>query len=232
MLRRAVIHESHVGLLYRHGRFERLLGPGGHWLIGPGHEVVPVDLRRRLLVVSGQEVLTSDTVQVRASAVVAYRVADAPRALHEFDSYETELRVATQLALRTAAGEHPLDDLLEQRLGLRERLTALVADRAAELGLALHSVELRDLMLPGSIKSAFAEVLQARAEGRAALERARGESAALRNLANAARLLEDHPGLMQLRLLQVVAQDAALPGTTRFVVNLPDGTVAPSGDAD
>jgi hypothetical protein len=41
-------------------------------------------------------------------------------------------------------------------------------------------------------------------EGRAALERARGESAALRNLANAARVLEGNPELLNLRLLQSI----------------------------
>ena len=65
-------------------------------------------------------------------------------------------------------------------------------------------------------------MLRARAEGHAALERARGESAALRNLANAARLMDGNPALMNLRLLQTIAQDAGEPGTTRFVVNLPE----------
>jgi hypothetical protein len=63
--------------------------------------------------------------------------------------------------------------------------------------------------------------MRARAEGRAALERARSESAALRNLANGARVLHDNPALMNLRILQAIGQEQAVPGTTRFVVNLP-----------
>ena len=57
-------------------------------------------------------------------------------------------------------------------------------------------------MLPGDLKRIFAQEVAARKEGLAALERARGETAALRNLANAARMIEDNPALMQLRLLQ------------------------------
>jgi hypothetical protein len=82
-------------------------------------------------------------------------------------------------------------------------------------------------MLARDLKAAFGEVPRARAEGRAALERARGESAALRNLANAARLIDANPALMNLRLLQAIAQDAGAPGTTRFVVNLPE-SIAPA----
>lgn len=44
----------------------------------------------------------------------------------------------------------------------------------------------------------------AKQQGLAALERAGGESAGLRNLTNAAELLERHPGIAQLRLLQAV----------------------------
>jgi regulator of protease activity HflC (stomatin/prohibitin superfamily) len=51
----------------------------------------------------------------------------------------------------------------------------------------------KDVMFPAELKRAFADTLKAKQEGQAALERARGESAALRNLANAARVLEGNP---------------------------------------
>ena len=86
VLRRVHIHETEVGLLYRRGRYQRLLAPGGYWLLGRGHSVARVDSRRRLTVVGSQEILTSDGVQLRCSAVVAYRVVDPPRALHEVES--------------------------------------------------------------------------------------------------------------------------------------------------
>jgi regulator of protease activity HflC (stomatin/prohibitin superfamily) len=166
-------------------------------------------------------------VQLRLSSVVAFRVVDPPRALHEVESYEQELYVATQLALRTAVGEATVDDLLEKRLNLGERLTQLVSERAPALGIEIFEIDVRDVMLPGDLKAAFGEVPRARAEGRAALERARGESAALRNLANAARLIDANPALMNLRLLQTIAQDPGVPGTTRFVINLPE-SIAPA----
>jgi regulator of protease activity HflC (stomatin/prohibitin superfamily) len=231
MIRRVVIGETEVGLLYRQGRFDRLLEPGGRWVLGTRVNVARVDTRRRLLVVSSQDVLTRDNVQLRLSAVVAFSVADAPRALHEFQSYEQELHVAAQLALRAIVAEAEVDELLERRNMLGERLTELVRGRSGELGLEVAEVELRDVTLPGSLRTAFAEVLHARAEGRASLERARGESAALRSLANAARVLDGNPALMNLRVLQTIGQESALPGTTRFVVNLAD-TLVSTGRAE
>jgi len=63
----------------------------------------------------------------------------------------------------------------------------------------------------------------ARKEGEAALERARAETASLRNLANAGRMVEDNPGLLQLRMLQ---QLASSPGSS-VVLSMPDGTAGP-----
>ena len=62
--------------------------------------------------------------------------------------------------------------------------------------------------LPPEIRRLFSEVERARLEGAAALERARGEQAALRSLANSARMLKGNPELMNLRLLQSVSGSA------------------------
>ncbi len=75
------------------------------------------------------------------------------------------------------------------------------------------------LTLPGDLKRIFAQVVKARQEGLAALERARGETAALRNLANAAQMVQRNPQLLQLRLLQVAGQQT---GTT-LVIGMPQG---------
>lgn len=76
-------------------------------------------------------------------------------------------------------------------------------------------------MFPADLKRAFAEVLKSKQEGQAALERARGESAALRNLANAAKLLEGNPALMNLRLIQSLSA-AQTAGNTLVVMPGPD----------
>ena len=77
--------------------------------------------------------------------------------------------------------------------------------------------------MPNDLKRAFADVLKAKQEGQVALERARGESAALRNLANAARVLEGNPALMNLRLMQSLAT-AQNAGST-LVLGIPGGFV-------
>jgi hypothetical protein len=74
-------------------------------------------------------------------------------------------------------------------------------ERHRPIGVELLNVDVRDVMVPSESKRAYAGI-GARREGEAALERARGEQAALRALANAGRLLEESPGLLQLRVIQ------------------------------
>ncbi len=76
------------------------------------------------------------------------------------------------------------------------------------------------------LKKSFSEVVRARQEGQAALERARGETAALRNLANAARMLENNPALQNLRWLQAVSELGTKGGSV--VVHLSEGSTLAS----
>lgn len=96
-------------------------------------------------------------------------------------------------------------------------MVAIAGEPVGALGLRLLAADIKDIMFPGELKRIFAQVVQAKQEGLAALEKARGETAALRNLANAARAVADNPALLQLRMLQAVAGQ---PGST-LVVGVP-----------
>jgi hypothetical protein len=109
-----------------------------------------------------------------------------------------------QLALRQIIGSADIESLLATRDEISKKLQDITQSKARELGLRLIAVSIKDIMFPGKLKETFAQIVTARKEGQAALEKARGETAALRNLANAAKMLESNPSLMQLRALQTL----------------------------
>ena len=118
------------------------------------------------------------------------------------------LYLAVQVALRELVALGSVDELLARRSDVSGQLRGAVRG-IDDLGLAVEQLELKDIVLPADLKGAQAQVLIARSEGVAALERARGETAALRSLANAARLCADNPALLQLRLLQQLSTGPA-----------------------
>jgi len=107
-----------------------------------------------------------------------------------------------QLALRELVGGLKIDEVIARRQEIGKALFEQTETRVQDLGLTLKLVDVKDIMFPGDLKKIFAQVVKAQKEGQAILEKARGETAALRNLANAAKLLEGNPALMQLRVLQ------------------------------
>jgi regulator of protease activity HflC (stomatin/prohibitin superfamily) len=204
--RRITVFEYERGVRYRRGRSAGVLGPGVHWIAPVVSAVVRVDVRPAYLAVPGQEVLTADGIGLKITIVAKYQVTDPERALNAVAGYRDALYTQLQLALREIVGAAQVDAVLAGRMEMGKQLVAIVAPRAAEFGITIAEAEVKDVMFPGDLKKIFAQVVRARQEGLAALERARGESAALRNLVNAAALVEQRPSLLQLRLLQTVGQ--------------------------
>lgn len=218
-----IVPEGHAGLLYQHGKFAEQLAPGRHVRWGRNFTVAPQDVRKGFLTVAGQEVLTADNVAVKVSLLVNYQVADPIKAAHDTQHWGGDLHSLAQLALRNVISTITAEALLAQRVDLAPQLLEQVQPEAAKIGIAIHAVKVKDVMLPGELKRAFGEVLKAKQEGQAALERARGETAALRNLANAARVLEGNPALMNLRLVQSITAAQGVGHT--LVFGMPTGFV-------
>lgn len=208
LLRRVVIFEYERGLLFRRGRVQCILEPGVYWHMTLSSSITRLDIRPRFVSISGQEILTADQISLKISLAAQYAIADPHRAVLSSQSYHESLYLILQLALRAAVSSVAIDDLLANRQTLGERVLELTTDQLQTLGLQLLSVQIKDITFPGDLKRMFAQVVKAQKEGLAALEKARGESAALRNLANAAKMLDNNPSLLQLRALLAVSESS------------------------
>jgi regulator of protease activity HflC (stomatin/prohibitin superfamily) len=219
LLTYAIVWDWQWALLYRDGAFVRLLAPGRQWLFRPRDRIVSFDRRRLLAVVAGQDVLTSDSIGVKLSLLAHYCIADPVKLVGAVADHAQELHAALQTALRAAVASRSLDEVLADRDGIASDVKAATVGPLEGSGIAAEAVALRDVMLSRELRTAYAQVVAAKKDGEAALERARGESAALRNLANAAKLLKNNPDLINLRLLQ--AMSAGRGAAPTFVVGVP-----------
>ena len=208
VLRRVTVFEYERGLKYVKGVFREVLEPGQHWYVSVFTTVRKIDVRPKFITLPGQEVLSADGVTLKVSLAASYEVENPNVAVNDVQDYEAALDLHLQIALRDIIGTATAETLLEQRDTFGPRILEKTAQVAAELGLKLNVVDMKDIMFPGQLKQIFSQVVAARKEGEAALERARGEDAALRKLANTAKLLEGNPSLMQLRLLQAVGESS------------------------
>jgi regulator of protease activity HflC (stomatin/prohibitin superfamily) len=221
------VHDYERGLRYRSGRFTGLVDPGAHVVIRPLSEVRVIDGRPGFTMVEGQEVLTSDGVSVKVSLAARYVVGDPVAAVTNDQDFVRALHVELQLGLRDVLAAGTVEEVLAARSKIGPSVMERTASSLAKIGIELLGVEVRDIMVPGELKRLFAGVVAARKEGEASLERVRAETAALRSLANAGRMVEDNPGLLQLRMLQQVGGST---GNT-VLLSMPDGQGGTSSGA-
>lgn len=209
-LERVEVATEHVGIYYRDGVMIGHLGPGVHGLWRePGRgQVFHVDLREQTLEVSGQEIITADKVSLRLNATVVFKVEDPELMLRSVQDPNQALYRDAQLTLRAVIGTRELDPLLAEKEALGGEWRELLAPKAAELGLKLVLVGIKDLILPGEMRVLMNRVTEARKAAEANLIARREETAAMRSQANTARILEQSPTLMKLRELEVLEKVA------------------------
>lgn len=199
-----------VGLLFVEGRHKATLAPGTYalWKNLGRVKVVLVDQREQALDISGQDIMTADKVTLRLNAIVGYRVSEPLVAVTSIDDYGQALYRESQLALRAVVGARELDTLLAEKDGVVEELDASLRSRAKALGLEVVSVGIRDLILPGEMRTLMNRVTEAKKAAEANLIVRREETAAMRSQANTAKILESSPTLMKLRELEVLEKVA------------------------
>jgi regulator of protease activity HflC (stomatin/prohibitin superfamily) len=199
-----IVHEHEAALHFRHGKRVGALPAGRHRIFGSGHEVQRFDLRRSDFQVSGQEFLTADKAAVKVSAVVEYQITDALRFISASANPIGSLYHSAQIALREVIGGHPLEAVIDRGTDLSSSLLASVRPHAESLGLAVVGMQVKDIAIGAELRRVFTEALVARQQSLVVLEKARAEAAAIRTLANAARVFETHPALLQLKFLQAI----------------------------
>lgn len=202
---RVVVDERFTGLLVSKGRVERVLEPGAYTTAFTDDAIELYDMREQSQQVAGQEVLTKDLMPVRISLIMRWRIADVKTCRGAHNHPHLRIHDGAQVELRRRTAAVSLEEVLAAREALAEGFAAALAATAGGVGVAILAVEVRDIVLAGPARQAFFDIWKAKKEGEAALERARGEQASLRSLANAARMLKGNPELMNLRLLQTLA---------------------------
>ncbi|MBN3555750.1 slipin family protein [Fictibacillus nanhaiensis] len=213
------VYEYERGVKFKHGAFQEIIGSGKHKYSPASTEIMVFDMRPTILQLNGQELLTADQLSVKISVAVKYQITDPQILISEYEDYEEHVYMNVQLKLRDVVSSLQLDDLLWKRNEVNDSLQQLLVENTFA-GLSILSVDIKDIMLSAELKKAFLEVIKAKKEAQSSLERARGEAATLRSLANTAKMLENNPELAKLRLLNTIENSK---GNT-FVVDMANST--------
>ncbi|MEZ0365505.1 SPFH domain-containing protein [Mycobacterium sp. pUA109] len=210
-----VIKEYERGVVFRFGRVQRSVRtPGLTWLVPVADHLEKVNMQIITMPVPAQDGITRDNVTVRVDAVIYFRVADPVRAAVDVQDYISAVGQVAQTSLRSIIGKSDLDDLLSNREGLNQGLEVMIDSPALGWGIHIDRVEIKDVVLPESMKRSMSRQAEAERERRARVITADGELQASRKLAQAAEAMADHSAALELRLLETVVEVAAEKNST------------------
>jgi regulator of protease activity HflC (stomatin/prohibitin superfamily) len=201
---------QHIGLLYINQEFQAQLPPGKHawWLFGTSLKTEVFDLRQQTMEVSGQDILSKDKVPLRLNLTAGFRIIDPLRTKNGLADINGYLYKELQFALRGAVGERTLDQLLEDKGVIDRSIFEYILQKTADYGIEIDSVGVKDIILPGEIRTILSKVVEAEKAAQANVVRRREETAATRSMLNTAKVMEDNPVALRLKELEVLERIA------------------------
>lgn len=210
-----VVKQYERGVVFRFGRvLSEIRQPGLTWLVPVADRLEKVNMQIITMPVPAQDGITRDNVTVRVDAVIYFKVADPVRAAVDVQDYISAIGQVAQTSLRSIIGKSDLDDLLSNREGLNQGLELMIDSPALGWGIHIDRVEIKDVLLPESMKRSMSRQAEAERERRARVITADGELQASHKLADAAKVMSDHSAALELRLLQTVVEVAAEKNST------------------
>lgn len=215
-----VLREYERGVVFQLGRFWSVKGPGLILLIPVLQQMVRVDLRTVVLDVPKQDVISRDNVSVKVNAVLYFRVVDPERAIIQVANFMEATSQLAQTTLRSVLGKHELDDMLAERERLNIDIQQVLDAQTDAWGIKVANVEIKHVDLDESMVRAIARQAEAERERRAKVIHAEGELQASEKLMQAAEVLAQQQGAMQLRYLQTLSTLAS-DKTATIVFPLP-----------
>ena len=226
------INEYERGILFRFGKFAKIMKPGWRLVFPIIHSYKKVDIRTKAVDVPEQEAITRDNVSIKINAVLYYKVFDASKAVLAVQNYNYAVGQLAQTTMRNIVGSVSLDELLTEREKLSSEICKIVDTETDPWGIKVENVELKDIALPEEMKRVIAKVAEAEREKQAVITKAAGEVEAANNLAQAANIMGTTPGALHLRTLSTL-NDLSSDQSNTVIFAVPiEGLEALKGIAD
>lgn len=226
------INEYQRGILFRFGKFHKVLGPGWHIVLPIFFSCRKVDIRTKTVDVAEQEAITRDNVSIKINAVLYYKIFDAAKSILAVENFNYAVSQLAQTTMRNVVGSVSLDELLTEREKLSSEICKIVDQETDPWGVKVENVELKDISLPEEMKRVIAKVAEAEREKLAVITKAAGEVEASNNLAEAARIMSSAPGALHLRTLSTI-NDLSSDQSNTIIFAIPiEGLEAIKGSAD
>lgn len=200
------VENNTKGILFFDNKFVKILEPGKYYFTKGlvKVDVVMVPSTYVNVEVSGQELLTLDKVTIRINCLYSYKINNYVEAVVNNSDYSTKLYTLAQLAIRKYVSSKNLDELLASKDEMEKYLKDKVKKEAEALFIDIDSINIKDIILPGEIRTIMNNVILGQKQAEANIISRREEVASTRSLLNTARLMDENKTLYKLKELEYI----------------------------
>jgi regulator of protease activity HflC (stomatin/prohibitin superfamily) len=213
------VNQWENALKFTLGKLSSKVEPGITMVLPGFQRLVKVDTRIRNRDLPYQQVITRDNVTASIDAVIYYKVVDSQKAVLNVENFEAAVWDRARVVLRDVAGETKLDELLTHREEVAAKVRAAVEQFVSQWGLHIELIALKDIQLPGQMQEVIARKAIAERDRQYVIIKSQADVESAKNFAEAARILADSPGAMELRRLEAL-QNLSASGTSKVIFDL------------
>ena len=217
-------------VVLRLGKLSAIRGPG-LFVIVPFIDAVAswLDQRIQTTEINAEKALSKDTVPVNIDAVIFWQIHDPQRAALEITNYRQAITQVAQTSLREIVGSSLLSTLLSERKQGDQLLREEIGRKTAEWGVAVLSVEIRDISVPPDLQDAMSRQAQAEREKLARVLLGQAEQEIAQKFVEAADIYARSPAALQLRAMNIIYETTKERGATILIPTAMVDSMNPAG---
>lgn len=208
------IQEYERAVVFRWGKFLKVVGPGWVVLRPFSDTYRMVDLRVKTIDVTPQEVVTKDDVKLTIDAILFIKVSDPVKAVLNVEDYEDSAVSYVKANLRDIVGKMELDEVISGIDEVNRREHAGLAQVSKDWGVDVVQVEIQSIQLPEELLAAMHEKKAAVEKKHAAVQRAEAQKLTIDAIQSAAGKLTDPA----LRYLYIQALEKVAEGKSNKII--------------
>jgi regulator of protease activity HflC (stomatin/prohibitin superfamily) len=213
------VNQWEVALRFTLGKLSGRVEPGLCVVVPGIQRLMRVDTRIRNRDLPYQQVITQDNVTASIDAVIYYKVVDVEKAVLNVENFEAAVWDRARVVLRDVAGETRLDELLTHREQVAAKVRAAVEQFVSQWGLHIELIALKDIQLPAQMQEVIARKAIAERDRQYVIIKSQADLESAKNFAEAARILAESPGAMELRRLEAL-QNLSTQGSSKVIFDL------------
>jgi regulator of protease activity HflC (stomatin/prohibitin superfamily) len=205
-------------VVLRLGKLSAIRGPGIFFIVPFIDEIASwLDQRIQTTEINAEKALSKDTVPVNIDAVIFWQIHDPERAALEITNYRQAITQVAQTSLREVVGSSLLSTLLSERKQGDQTLRDEIGRKTAEWGVAVLSVEIRDIGVPPALQDAMSRQAQAEREKLARVLLGQAEQEIAQKFVEAAETYARSPAALQLRAMNIIYETTKERGATILI---------------